>query len=162
MLSRNDVQTALKSLASRHGLDGLELDEHDSAVIEFGEDGAVIFEFREDDGALTLWAPLCSLDFAETAEAERRLLKGLLALNFPGSRLRGAHVALNPETGIVLLSRPADFPPDQPDALTTLAQNFAVDVESILGRLKDGSLLPDEAEELKLQSSAGVASFVRA
>ena len=160
MLSRNDVQAALTTLASRHGLEQLDLDERDSAIIEFGEEGAIIFEYREDDGVLAMWAPLCTLDLAETVEDERRLLTGLLALNFPGSRLRGAYVGFNPDTGIVLLARNADFPPGQPEILATLAQNFAAAAESVLAQLKDGSLLPEEQEELKLQSDP--SSFVRA
>ncbi len=162
MLSRSDVSAALSQLAGRHGLPGLELDDHDSASIEFGDDGAIIFEYQEAEGSLTMWAPLCALDIAETAEDERRLLKSLLALNFPGSRLSGARVALNPETGVVLLARGADFPPGQPEVLSTLAQNFAVSVESILGQLKDGSLFAGDDEELKLQSAPGPESFIRA
>ncbi len=161
MVSRSDVAAALQHLASQHALESLELDERDSAVIEFGEDLAIIFEFSEADGSLTMWSPLCSLEIADTFEDELKLLKALLGLNFPASRLSGARVALNEDLGVVLLAKEVLLPPGQPEILAQHAQKFAQFVEQLIGQLKDGSL-PGEETPLNLAPPAAPESFIRA
>ncbi len=161
MLSRSDVGAALKELAGRHGLDSLELDERDTAVVEFSDDGAIVFEFSENEGTLTMWSPLCSLDVVETPEAEHRLLKGLLSLNFPASRLHGARVGFNADLDLVLLAKEASFPGSEPVALVGLAEKFAVDAESILKSLQDGTLLADDVP-LQISAASNPDAFLRA
>lgn len=160
MLSRQDVTLALKQFAAEQGLPELVLDDHDSAVVEFGEELAVIFEFSEPDGSFTLWSPLCSLGIAESLVDEHKLLKVLMTLNFPASRLKGSHLAIDTELGMVLLARPVALDPAELGRLGTLAQNHAQVVEELIGRLKDGSLLADDAD-LRLSGSDQRTASIR-
>ena len=105
MTTRDEAEQILKTFAEAHGIAGLCLDENNGAVVEYGEDGALIFEYSDNDNCIVLWAPLFSLAIAESAEAETALLKFLLSRNFPSAQLDGAYLALEEDMGIIVMAK---------------------------------------------------------
>ena len=105
VITRDEADQVLKTFAEAHGMGELYFDENNGAVVEYGEDGALIFEYSGNDKCIVLWAPLFSLAIAERAEAETALLKFLLGRNFPAAQLDGAHLALEKDMGVVVMAK---------------------------------------------------------
>lgn len=96
-LSKEEANLVLQGFAGALGLGLGELSfgPENSAVVGFGEDQALIFEYSEAEGCIVLWTPLLSLALAETPAAETALLKFLLGLNLQSPQVDGGFVALD-------------------------------------------------------------------
>ncbi|MDE0155262.1 MAG: type III secretion system chaperone [Gammaproteobacteria bacterium] len=125
MISRADAELVLQVFAEAHGIDGLRFDENNGAVVEYGADNALIFEYAETAQRLVVWAPLFSLAVAESAEAETALLRFLLSRNFPASGLDGAALALEEDLGMVFMAKTLYPDPAQPAQVVELVERFA-------------------------------------
>ena len=53
MITRDQADQILQMFAEAHGVGELCLDENNGAVVEYGEDGALIFEYSESDKCIT-------------------------------------------------------------------------------------------------------------
>lgn len=136
-ITEAEASLALAALARHHGLPDLPLDEDTrTAAVQFGEEYGLLFQYHESTG-LTLWAPLCSLELAESAAEERQLLRYALGLGAPGGLLNGAYVTLN-EEGLLLLVRPLHLTADAPEAIIACAEAFALQAVDVIGRLRAG------------------------
>lgn len=149
MYSRDDVNHLLSSLASQLNLGELTLDENDTASLNFNDEGELLFEFSLTQGSLMLWAPLCSLEIAESAAEERALLRHVLSLGYPAQLLGGAHTALN-EDGVLLLAKPALASVAKPEVFTEECQAFANAVLAVIEELKSRSWAAPEGLTVNL------------
>lgn len=119
-LSRQEAEALLEAFGSAHGI-ALGLDGGE-AVAEFGDGHALIFEFSE--GRLCVWSPVANLDMAQSAQAEAALLKFLLAENFPFAHLGGARIALDPDSGTLLMASALPLESADPTELAALLEAF--------------------------------------
>ena len=155
VLSRDDVNAFLQALGGAHGIENLALDKTDSAIVEFGDDHALIFEFDAGNGLLKLWSPVCSLDVADTIDAETALLKFLLGENFPASRLGGAHLALEEDTGMALLARTLPLATLSAEKSAGLIDAFVQQVLDLTERIASTDWRNPLGEELNVPRDSG-------
>ena len=136
MISIETAQAILSEIAARNGIEsGLHLDENSHCAVGPGDEPAFHIAFSENDGSFILAGLVGPL--AEEAQAASPALRFLLASNLYWHETGGATLALEPESGFVVLQKKLKIPPDaEEDFRTTgveLVESEMLLFEDLLG-----------------------------
>lgn len=160
-LSQEEANTALALLGQKHGVQDLALESDSlSTSLAFSEQFLIVFQYSSTSG-LTLWSPLHSLDLAETASAERRLLRHLLQENGPSGSIAPSALAID-EHGGILLKRNLLLHAGNLEELADETQLFAQQVELVSAQLSNVNWADSASEErLSLEPQLGQDAMIR-
>ena len=138
----------LAAFAKDVGVDRLELDPANTAMIAFAETHELIFHLVPERGGFQLWSPFHHVSLSDDASTDLSLLKHVLQQNFPSVALGGSYFALDETVGIVLLGRFVQMDKAGYAHFIEETKDFASQVVQIAAGLKDAmNVASDDALE---------------